>query len=259
MFDKERLVGSMKRITDTKGRAMQSDREISALPANHLSGRENYVTDSLAYREIRESIEGVYGLIYFLRSGLPDNRLTLQQLCNFALGLHALPIYLALRKENPVPENDVPPAVIDIARTAIGIVSPVDDIIFQGNSSQGLMSSDEIYRFAEGDNPKGRNYFLSRFDNRSCPAPAKEVKRVLDAMINKPDDNLVAEGNLRWGMLMSVDDLSSIMEFGYLYKRMVDEGVRGRGIPPGCQEAKIIALRQQHLYLMMNPALGYNI
>ena len=217
-IQKERLLSTSYKITDTLGRPMYSDVKDGVVTTNRIAGREEYETNRQAFIEFGENALDVENLIAYMREGIVEDKLNPRQIEQFARGLYALPLYLALRKNNPIPENEMPPAVIDTAISANGIAS-VAEIIDRSDLPRDFQPStvNGIYQFANGRNLAGHNFFIGMSKPPlSCPAPEQVVKRILNALMNRPKGD-IKFAKVDWREYLSQEELRNIIIFGANY------------------------------------------
>ncbi len=253
-----RLVGSYDRVADTHGRHIITEAIPSDLAPNMLKGREGHTANTASMKEIREGAGDMYGLIRYLRSGFPEDKLNLQQLIDITSLMSVLPIYMALRKNNPIEEHSLPPATIDLARTSEGIILPLQGIRDSGVPMDERISSYQIYRFANGANPSRKNYFLAEEGPEACPAPEHIIKPVLDAIIKRPAAEDMDGTVSQWKDYLDLNELPKATKFGKLYKIMQLYSQRLHTTPKeNFMRIFEISTRLDQLYILINPTLGY--
>lgn len=241
------------RVKDRLGRTIAAPTGPSNFIANKQPGRETRLTNITAYREFGEHIDDVRGLIMFLRSAFPEETLTAKQMQRFADGLAALPVYMAYRRYFPVPEDAIPPSVIDVARTSAGISRPLAFLIAGGVDENTRLPVDTIYDFANGKNPQRKNYFLGEDGITSCPAPHVAVKEILSLMISKPIGKSVNPA-ADWAGLIELPEIDNILEFGPHYREFLYNSYKLT--LPGQKNLELQRLAEE-AYIGVNRALGY--
>lgn len=247
----------LNRATDTTGRPLTQMIDAGRMPLNYIPGREGTLTDKAAFKEFAQNRHMVEGAIQWVRSQLPAQTLDLMQLWLLSVGLHRLPAYLLLRRENPLPPDQLPPSLIDIYRTAAGFMSVFGDMIQnQTHSPNAILSAEEIYAFANGENPWQRNFFRSRDLPVSCPAPEPVVMGILKDLIHKPATPVDTAG-MDWAGALTLADVPTCLGFAPAFEMFVNAYDSALEVPASDPKFTESVMYTARGYLVFNQALGY--
>lgn len=245
-------------VTDTTNRPFIPGQGAQEFCPNMLPGREAYVTDLVAFREYQDHREDVDLLISFIRTNYPDQTINIDKVFEASVAIHQLPIYLTLRKNNPVEEKSLPPSTLDASRAAAGIISVALKIIMDNFGQEKNVTPEEMLSYASGSNPEKRNMFLSRKSNESCPAPNRVVKNILNRIYFASDPERSQFEHADWYGLISKDEIARCIAFGASFMEfqgMFNALNTGAFTDPEGGDELITRLSM--LYEQLNSLLGY--
>ncbi|HVT00739.1 MAG TPA: hypothetical protein VHE53_00720 [Patescibacteria group bacterium] len=259
----ERHIGdAIREGFDTSGRNIIAKlQENRSFVPNRLPGRIGHPTDTVAFSEFQQSNDEAISLIKYIRSTYSETPLTPKQLEEFAYAIHAMPMYLRMRANNPV--DILPPYFIDASRAADGIKAVAYEMVRDPKLSDKPKTQRQTYNFADGNNTAKKNHFIADNKNpksNSCPAPQVLVEEVLKAMIYPPKEAIDPK-NEAWGEYVpDEEEARRIIRFGLGFLHNVDAtDKRDKVNPNSSRSVKLLleASRDREIsWREMDTALG---
>ena len=231
-YFKEKLPDAIRNAQDFKGRQFLLPRVGRTFSPSSLPGREGHPTDTKTFSEVQKD-GGIKSLVKYFRSQYPRDPLNIAQVDELNYTFYTLPIYLGLRANDP--SEVLPSSFINTSYAAEGIRT-VTEALCSVYDNKTVMTPEQIYDFANGNNPWGRNFFIGEIregDNTvpsACSAPQEVIEPMLGAMVFFPDTE-IDPSKMEWGgLIKSPADISRSIEFANKYfEYRTAELVRLRG------------------------------
>jgi len=242
-------------LHDTSGRSWDQGSAERALSSNPIPDRHGIPTNLEAMKEYACRKDEVSEIIGFFREGFSDEDLSLGELWELSCTVQRLPLYLSLRANLPIGEENVPPVLVDASRVTAGIVAVTQSMLSEFMPSTPISSS-TVYDYAIGKNTDQINYFISEDGEDSCPAPKHAVLKILDQLITPVRDDTPRSIPLHG--LLDEKDIQAACDFA-LYHQLFLNYVQGLEdkLPTEDKEVDEVNKRIRMLFAELSLSLGY--